>query len=47
MAASGVYSRQLPLTPLLGECGSIVGAIHDCGNDLFSSWVEFWAANII
>lgn len=37
MAASGMYSRQLPFTPLLGDRGSIVGVFYDCGNDLFSN----------
>lgn len=41
MAASGVYSRQLPLTPLLGERRSIVGVFPACGNDLFSNWLKF------
>lgn len=41
MAASGVYSRQLPLTPLLGDRGSIVGFILAFGNDLFLTWLKF------
>lgn len=41
MAASGVYSRQLPLTPLLGDRGSIVGLFLACGNNLFSSWLKY------
>lgn len=46
MATSGMHSRQLRFTHLLGDGGNIVGCFHSCGNDLFSSWLKICVANI-
>jgi hypothetical protein len=46
MATSGMHSRQLRFTHLLGDRGNIVGCLFTCGKDIFSSWLEMCVANI-
>jgi hypothetical protein len=46
MASSGMHSRQLRFTDLLGDGWNIVGCLHARGKDLFSSWLKACVANI-